>query len=272
MWHLHSIPHPVAVDGFYTAFTRKIPQNFIFRGETHDFYELLLLLKGSVGITAGSDSLVLEAPAAILHPPMEFHSLRSVDAEEAEVMVFSFSASAMPAFKKRRFSLSDKDLQRAEAVLMHLHHAMEFDELQVVGQHKGKEREAQEALLEFEILLLSLNEHDATGMRDGSAGAKNYRRALAIIEENLSIPLDTATLSRLAHMSPSLLKKTFSRYAGVGVMEYLRNRKVNAAIPRLRAGESVKEIAASLGFTDAGYFSTVFRRVTGHSPSHYRKN
>ena len=134
------------------------------------------------------------------------------------------------------------------------------------------ERGAQRALAEFEILLLTLTEHTEEIIKDGSAGARNYRRALRIIEENISTPLDTAMLARLAHMSPSLLKKTFSRYAGVGVMEYLRTRKVNAAIPRLRAGESVKEIATSLGFTDAGYFSTVFRRVTGHSPSYYRKN
>ncbi len=272
MWHLHSIERPVSVQGFYTAFSRKIPKSFVFRGETHDFYEIVFLLKGSIGVTAGSNSFVLEAPAAVLHPPMEFHSLRSITDTEAEAIIFSFSADAMPSFSTRHFSLAEEDVARVKLTLQLLQESKEFDDLQVKQTLPGQEREAQHALLEFEILLLTLTEHSAEGSKDGSAGARNYRRALRVIEENISVPLDTATLARLAHMSPSLLKKTFSRYAGVGVMEYLRTRKVNAAIPRLRAGESVKEIATSLGFTDAGYFSTVFRRVTGHSPSYYRKN
>ncbi len=272
MWHLHTIERPVWVRGFYTAFERRIPKNFIFRGETHDFYEIVFLLKGSAGITAGSNSFVLEAPAAVLHPPMEFHSLRSVNDADAEAIIFSFEASAMPDYATRHFVLSDEDVSRVKRTLELLHTFMRFDEIVVGDCLAEHEREAQRALSEFEILLLTLTERTEESAKDGSAGARNYRRALRVIEENISAPLDTATLARLAHMSPSLLKKTFSRYAGVGVMEYLRTRKVNAAIPRLRTGESVKEIATSLGFTDAGYFSTVFRRVTGHSPSYYRKN
>ncbi len=272
MWHLHSIKRPVTVHGFYTAFSRKIPKNFIFRGETHDFYEIVFLLKGRIGITAGSSSFVLEAPAAVLHPPMEFHSLRSIDDEEAEAIIFSFEASAMPDYATRHFLLSEEDVARVKMTLELLHNHMLFDEICVRNCLEAREREAQRALAEFEILLLTLTEHTEEIVKDGSAGARNYRRALRVIEENIAAPLDTATLARLSHMSPSLLKKTFSRYAGVGVMEYLRTRKVNTAIPRLRAGESVKEIATSLGFSDAGYFSTVFRRVTGHPPSYYRKN
>ena len=74
MWHLYPIDRSVSVHGFYTAFERRTDGDFIFRGETHDFYELVLLTQGSIGVTAGASSFVLEAPAAILHPPMEFHS------------------------------------------------------------------------------------------------------------------------------------------------------------------------------------------------------
>ena len=272
MWHLQSIERRAFVQGFYTAFERNITDDFVFRGETHDFYEIVFILEGSAGVTAGANSFVLEGPSAILHPPMEFHSLRGISGKSASAVIFAFEASSVPPYDSRRFILSKENIQSVERVLHLLRNATQIKRLRVGEIIAGHESEAQQALLEFEMLLLTLTENGSEDLRDGSAGARNYRRALRVIEENLHVPLDTATLARLSHMSPSLLKKTFSRYAGVGVMEYLRTRKVNAAIPRLRAGESVKDIAASLGFSDAGYFSTTFRRVTGHSPTYYRRN
>ena len=272
MWHLHSIERQACIQGFYTAFSRDIANDFVFRGETHDFYEIVLLLEGSIGVTAGAYSFVLESPAAILHPPMEFHSLRAINGKDAKAIILSFAANAVPHYDTRRFTLSEENIERAKHVLQLIRSATDTKRGRVGPVLGGREREAQQAILEMEMLLLTLTENGSDDLRDGSAGARNYRRALRVIEENLHVPLDTATLARLSHMSPSLLKKTFSRYAGVGVMEYLRNRKINAAIPRLRAGESVRDIALSLGFSDAGYFSTTFRRVTGHPPTFYRKN
>jgi AraC-like DNA-binding protein len=178
----------------------------------------------------------------------------------------------MPTFDNHRFTVGEENIRRAERAVELLRANTHAKEKEIGSILSGRERAAQQALCELEILLLTLTEPSANVQFDASAGARNYRRALQVIEDHLTEPLDTAALAKLSHMSPSLLKKTFSRYAGVGVMEYIRTRKINHAIPRLRAGGSVKEIAADLGFTDAGYFSTVFRRVTGHSPTYYRKN
>jgi AraC-like DNA-binding protein len=272
MWQLRSVERPAVVQGFYTAFLRQIDSDYVFRGETHDFHEMVILLEGSIGVSAGVSSFVLESPAAFLHSPMEFHSIRGIGGKPAVAIILSFKALSLPEYATRRFSLSDEDLARATRILHLLQQHPESGKESVDAIPPEREKDAQMAALEMEMLLLTLTESGSEVVKDGSAGARNYRRALRVIEENLDVPLNTEELARLAHMSPSLLKKTFSRYAGVGVMEYLRTRKVNAAIPRLRAGESVKDIAASLGFSDAGYFSTTFRRITGHSPTYYRKN
>ncbi len=271
MWHFHPIPRPVTLTGVYTAFSQEIAPDYVFRGETHDFYELVLVCEGRIGVTADADSFVLETGCAILHPPMEFHSLRGVDIP-AKIIIFSFAAENMPKFDHFRFTVDEDNMRRADRALALFRTNTPAVNEEIGNVPEGKERAVQRALCELEILLLTLTEPSSNVQYDASAGARNYRRALSVIEEHLTEPLDTVALARLAHMSPSLLKKTFSRYAGVGVMEYIRTRKINHAIPLLRAGGSVKEIAADLGFTDAGYFSTVFRRVTGHSPTYYRKN
>ena len=271
MWHFHPIPRPVALTGVYTAFSQQIEADYVFRGETHDFYELVLVREGQVGVTADADSFVLDTGCAVLHQPMEFHSLRGTGAP-ANIIIFSFAAESMPRFDHFRFTVDAENMDRAERALALFRANTPGNGEEIGDVSPEKERAVQQALCELEILLLALTEPSTGVQFDASAGARNYRRALKVIEEHLASPLDTTTLAKLAHMSPSLLKKTFSRYAGVGVMEYIRTRKINHAIPRLRAGESVKTIAVELGFTDAGYFSTVFRRVTGHSPTYYRKN
>ena len=271
MWQLYPIQRPVQLIGLYTAFEQQFPADYIFRGETHDFYELVLVLNGSLGVTAGAQPILLEAPAAILHPPMQFHSLRAAQGSCPHVIVFSFSVHSFPAFEKYIFAIDDHQIARAKQVLALLQ--KDKGRLFPGSPIQGEERNVQQALLELEILLLTLSgSGDAFSQKESSAGARNYRFAVQVIEENLSAPLDTPTLAHLTHMSPSLLKKTFSRHAGVGVMEYVRTRKIHAAIPLLREGLSVQEIATRLGFSNAGYFSTVFHRITGHTPGYYRNH
>ncbi|MBQ9778685.1 MAG: helix-turn-helix transcriptional regulator [Clostridia bacterium] len=272
LWELCPIRRVVQIDGIYTAFSRDITPDYLFRGEAHDFYEIEIVTKGCVSITAGADSLILQAPSAILHPPMEFHSLRAIGDSPAQLVVFSFSASRMPDFSHRIFSLTQPDTLRVERALELLQKSASYRVRQNGVVAPEREREAQQGLCELEALLLSLCEQGVQERADCTAGARNYRKILQTIEQNISLPLDIVTLARLTQMSPSLLKKTFSRYAGIGVMQYCRTQKCNTAIRMLREGKSVKETALALGFCDAAYFATAFRRTTGHSPTYYRNN
>lgn len=264
------IPNIIHVDGFWTSFAKKIDKNFVFHGEVHDFYELVILLEGTLGFTAGASTFFMEAPAAVLYPPMTFHNLHSISDKDAAVLFLGFDASAVPSYKNLYFSITDIDIKRAKRILSLTKEPIQnHNDNQYISPEDM--RTVAEAYKELEILLLSLCERDTVKKKDRSAGAVNYERALQAVEENLSSPLDTSTLARMVHISPALLKKIFSSYAGMGVMQYVRKRKINAAILRLRAGERVKEVSSYLGFSDASYFSTVFRRITGHTPSYYRK-
>lgn len=272
MWKYHPFPRSLQIEGFYTAFSQRLEPGYVFRGETHDFAELVLVKAGRIGVTAGSESFPLDAGGAVYHPPMEFHSLCNEGGAESEILVFTFSTSKAPVFPRRVFSLTQENLIQAEGTLALLREATGKPAGNAAANIlPGKENTAQCAVLELEELLLSLTPvsgKPAAG--EGSAGLRNYRRALAVMSERLNEPLDTAELAALCRVSPSLLKKLFARYAGVGVMEYFRQCKINAAIPLLREGQSVREVAEHFGFPDAGYFSTVFRRVTGKTPTYYR--
>ena len=76
-----------------------------------------------------------------------------------------------------------------------------------------------------------------------------------------------------AGVSLGYMSKSFKRVMGRSLVDYVNDMKVDraremmAASPHMRVGE----IAIALGFENIYYFSKVFRRVTGMSPSEYQK-
>lgn len=84
------------------------------------------------------------------------------------------------------------------------------------------------------------------------------------------------SLSHLAerfHVNPPYLARVFKRHIGQAPVRYLRDLRITAACGLLEKQSSleVKEVAAIVGFSDQGYFSRVFRKVTGVSPLEYRE-
>ncbi len=86
---------------------------------------------------------------------------------------------------------------------------------------------------------------------------------------------DTISLDRVAkkvNISPNYFSAMFSQEVGQTFVEYLTDRRIAEAKRLLRQTEMrASEIAFAVGFRDSHYFSFVFKKVTGSTPSEYRK-
>ena len=73
-------------------------------------------------------------------------------------------------------------------------------------------------------------------------------------------------------MSVSKLKLLFRSKVGKGPIDYLICLRVEKAKLLIRKGElNISQVAEMLGFSSLHYFSRVFKRATGMSPSEYGK-
>ena len=91
------------------------------------------------------------------------------------------------------------------------------------------------------------------------------------IDSNFALPHDLRTLSRNAGVSIAYLCRVFKDYTGKTVIRYLVERRVQAAIWKLREGdEKIISIALACGFNDLAYFNRVFKKIVGTTPSKYR--
>ena len=76
--------------------------------------------------------------------------------------------------------------------------------------------------------------------------------------------------SGLSLLGP-LVRRRKSRAGGwLSALMYATLACLLVALPRLAAGEAVTTVALDLGYESPTSFSTMFRRVLGKSPSHYR--
>ena len=98
------------------------------------------------------------------------------------------------------------------------------------------------------------------------------RQVLQYIRTTAPGNVTLAEAARRVHMNPSYLSQLFKHEMQVNFVDYVTNLRMNEA-RRLLTHTSLRisEIASRLGYNDIAYFSNMFRKITGASPSEYRK-
>lgn len=91
------------------------------------------------------------------------------------------------------------------------------------------------------------------------------------IDENLSSKLDTETLCQVFFISRTKLHQLSVSNFGISIAKYILNKRIKRAKLLLSRGHSVEGCAEEVGFSTANYFSKVFRRECGLSPSEFIK-
>lgn len=96
--------------------------------------------------------------------------------------------------------------------------------------------------------------------------------AIRHIEQNPANLPGIAQLARVAGMSESYFKIVFKKETGMPPVEYANWRRVEKAKRLLQASSfPVTSIAMDLGFATSQHFATVFKRLTGLSPTVFRE-
>jgi AraC family transcriptional regulator len=98
------------------------------------------------------------------------------------------------------------------------------------------------------------------------------RKVIDYIEEHLAEPISLAVLAQLVRLSPNYFCRAFSQSLGMPPQRYHTTQRIERAKTLLAQRASVTDVGFTVGYSEASAFSTAFRRVTGLTPSSYRRS
>lgn len=96
---------------------------------------------------------------------------------------------------------------------------------------------------------------------------KRINKVKKYIFKNFNSQIKIQELADLVHLHPGYLGKVFKDEVGDSINEFINKIRINKACDLLATGETVSETAYQCGFNDPFYFSKVFKKIKGFSPS-----
>ena len=117
---------------------------------------------------------------------------------------------------------------------------------------------------------------DAARRRPVSRGGLAHwqqKRVAAYIEEHIADSIPLATMAELARLSPYHFCRSFKCSFGMPPHRYHAHRRIERAKQLLANRElPITAIALDIGFSDTSTFTAAFHRLTGQTPTSYRRN
>ena len=93
------------------------------------------------------------------------------------------------------------------------------------------------------------------------------------IKENYKRDISAGDVAGILGYSDVYFSKIFKQLFDDTFINYLTNLRIEKAKVLLKdVSFNIKEVGASVGYTDSNYFTKVFKRAVGMSPSEYRGN
>jgi two-component system, response regulator YesN len=134
-------------------------------------------------------------------------------------------------------------------------------------------------LLEFrdtaslKLHFLSILEQFLDNIKDRKESRQDQivKRVMIYVKDQYENTISLEDLAEFLNLSPSHISKVIKKTTGQNFPEILNNFRINKAMQLLREEMlSIKEITYQVGYNSQHYFSRIFKRETGFSPSDFR--
>ena len=145
----------------------------------------------------------------------------------------------------------------------------------LVKRQEGRFGCEQLILVYLQIMLINLYRDNASCANASACINKNYNKELhacviAYLETHLNDAISLDFLAAHFAVSRTKLKAVFREHMGMGIVGYLRYLRIERAKQLIRENSmSFTTISEQLGFSSIHYFSRVFKKQAGMSPSEY---
>lgn len=273
----------VNISKIVTLHYYEFDKNFVFHGEKHDFWEMVYIDKGRVQVRSDDDNLILSQGEIVFHRPNEFHSIKALDSAPNFFVVSFVCNSPLMVYLEKYHTILNKTLHGFIASVI-----KEAENTYVIPKNDptlkklikketapiGGEQLIKTYLEQFLIFLIrnivKKDEHSVFPSKE-SMETHLVSSAKRLLEEKAEELFRVNDLCVALGYSKSYLSKLFHEQTGTTLATYAIETKIKRAKQLIREGNlNFAQISDKLSFDNPQYFSRVFKRVTGMTPTEFK--
>lgn len=234
---------------------------------THSYAELFYVMGGTGHIQVDQELYPISTGQLVILNPNIVHTEVSRNASPLEYLVLGIEGLELtaPAGEESRFKiLSNQDLESITSCMT-----------SILWESRQELPGADKICQAYtEILVTRLNRRPDVAVSDPSPASAN-NQCVAVrryIDAHFKEPLTLDMLAGIAHINKYYLAHCFKEEFGISPINYQLERRIEEGCYLLRQTDlSLAQISGILGFSSSSYFSQIFRKSKGASPSDFRR-
>ena len=273
----------INISKIVTVHYYEFDKNFVFEGEKHDFWEMVYIDKGRVEVRRDTETLTLSQGELLFHAPNEFHSIRALgSAPNFFVVSFVCNSPLMTYLEKYHAVLNKTLLGFISSVIR------EAESTYVIPKNDptlkklilrdappiGGEQLIKTYLEQFMISLIrSILKKDSVSVFASKESMETHLVSSAkdLLSKHAAETFRVSDLCAKLGYSKSYICKLFHEQTGETIANYAAKQKIKLARQMIREGSyTFTEISDKLSFDNPQYFSRVFKRITGMTPTEFK--
>lgn len=263
-----SRPLIVGSCGTYHLYTKPRLPTYRPRGRID--FQLLYIASGKAYFHFGNEEneTVVTAGHMVLYRPREMQKYEYYAIDQTEVYWVHFTGSDVTNLL-RKYEIPIKE---------HVFYTGTSPEYQWIFRQMIQElqncRENYQMLLTMLLgqIFIHINRQLKEGNKATSYMLEETERATRYFSENYNKPICIEEYAESRHVSACWFIRQFKHYTGMPPMQYILSIRIANAQNLLEATSyTVSEIASIIGYDNPLYFSRLFKKQLGMSPTEYRK-
>lgn len=279
-YYRHKIENLIQIKKIISVHYFNFDKDYIFAGETHDFWEIVYAAKSSVICQSENRVIHLKEGNILFHKPDEFHSIRGNQKTPSEVFVMTFECSSQAArfFENKMFFLHQKMREYIFTIIYEAKKTFDlprFDpylnKLKLLNNPNLGGQQMIRLNLE-QLLILLMREYSSTGSEEIFLPAGHIAaQMIEYLKENVYNKINLNDICKKFYYGKTYLCTSFKKSTGTTIFDYYNKLKINEAKKLFKKGVNLKETYTMLGFDSQSYFTTVFKKYENISPKQYIK-
>lgn len=134
------------------------------------------------------------------------------------------------------------------------------------------ESELIDLFLKLRQLLDEKKEKTALCQAQNQSESFVVERIKKYVGDNIGSDIGGTQIARRCNMNPSYMSRMFKLETGENLSDYIYRVRMEKAVTFMKTGKySATQVSSMVGCSTLSYFSVLFKKYTGYSPSDYRK-